>query len=371
MNLGVVTELQTLDEFDAHVHAHATLARCFCQSLNLMDRGDVLERVPVEGAVFLGCRLSRSAESRVREAGAQVFPRLPDLPFDPYRAHLYQPTELYRGLDDGYAATPDARMDAWFRAPGRRDDIAATLAMALHDHAIDDALAEAGTQFTPAQTVGVMGGHAVQRGTDAYARAADLGRALASAGRLVLTGGGPGAMEAANLGAWFQRDADRLPTVLSRLAEASGFAAGVDGWARAAFTARDLADNPGFTLGVPTWVYGHEPPNVFVSGCAKYFDNARREEALLQRCRGGIVFLPGAAGTVQEIFDATTGDYYAQDATDIAPLVLVGKRHWTCDVPAWPLLHRLATGRPMADAIHLVDDIPAALDVLGLSPGRT
>jgi hypothetical protein len=35
------------------------------------------------------------------------------VPFDPYRAELYSPGELYDGLDGSYAATPDARIHAW------------------------------------------------------------------------------------------------------------------------------------------------------------------------------------------------------------------------------------------------------------------
>ena len=46
-----------------------------------------------------------------------------------------------------------------------------------------------------------MGGHKLDRGTDGYRTAIDLGRRLAGRGLLVATGGGPGAMEAANLGA--------------------------------------------------------------------------------------------------------------------------------------------------------------------------
>ena len=64
---------------------------------------------------------------------------------------------------------------------------------------ISDALDEL---LAGARVVGVMGGHAMARGTDAYAGAARLGRALARAGLTVATGGGPGAMEAANLGAY-------------------------------------------------------------------------------------------------------------------------------------------------------------------------
>lgn len=69
----------------------------------------------------------------------------------------------------------------------------------IHDDAVSDALDEL---LDGARVVGVMGGHAMGRGTDAYAGATRLGRSLARAGLTVATGGGPGAMEAANLGAY-------------------------------------------------------------------------------------------------------------------------------------------------------------------------
>ena len=47
------------------------------------------------------------------------------------------------------------------------------------------------------------------------------------------------------------------------------------------------------SLGIPTWFYGHEPPNVFCDVIAKYFSNAIREEGLLARSTAGIVVLDG------------------------------------------------------------------------------
>ena len=71
----------------------------------------------------------------------------------------------------------------------------------------------------------------------------------------------------------------------------------------------------GRSLSIPTWFYGHEPTNVFATDIAKYFSNALREDTLLNRCRGGVVYLPGQAGTVQEIFQAVTENFYAADAS--------------------------------------------------------
>ncbi len=110
-------------------------------------------------------------------------------------------------------------------------------------------------------------------------------------------------------------------------------------------------------MGVPTWHFGHEPPNAFASKVAKYCSNAVREDALLRICRGGLIYLPGAAGTVQELFQAVTGNYYAVEDDDIIPLVLVGGDYWVNQLPAWPLLESLGKGRMMGTAIALVDTI--------------
>ena len=89
---------------------------------------------------------------------------------------------------------------------------------------------------------------------------------------------------------------------------------------------------------------------------AKYFGNAVREAVLLQRCDGGIVFLPGAGGTVQEIFQDGCENYYATPEA-LSPMVLVGRKYWTEELPAWPLLEALARGRDMEDSVHLVDTV--------------
>jgi predicted Rossmann-fold nucleotide-binding protein len=209
-----------------------------------------------------------------------------------------------------------------------------------------------------------MGGHAAQRGSADYAQAALLGRMLARDGHVVATGGGPGAMEAANLGAYLsQADDGALQGALETLASVPGFRPSVSAWARAA--AAVVERNPGGTpsLGIPTWFYGHEPPNYFATHIAKYFANAVREAILLELCHGGIVFLPGAAGTVQEIFQDACENYYAADAK-VTPMVLVGKHHWEHQYPAWPMLRSLAAGRSMEGRIFLVDSVEDAAAVL-------
>ncbi|MFE3166553.1 LOG family protein [Streptomyces sp. NPDC059224] len=354
-------EIESLAEFDEVVATHATLAQYRVQTVDLTDRTDALLTTDTAGAVFLGCPMSAEAAARVRASGALVFPPVPGLPFDPYRAFVYTPAELFDALGEGYEATPDARSYAWFQRTKADGDIFASMLRSIHDDAVSDALDEL---LDGARVVGVMGGHAMARGTAEYGGAARLGRELARAGYTVATGGGPGAMEAANLGAYAAPfDDGMLEEALRILAKAPSFRPSVTDWARAAFEVRERWPDGGASVGIPTWFYGHEPPNAFAAHIAKYFANATREDGLLARSNAGVVFLPGAAGTVQEIFDNATPNYYGSRG-EPTPMVLVNQAHWSERLPAWQLLTSLARERPMASRIALVDRIEQASEAL-------
>ena len=45
-------------------------------------------------------------------------------------------------------------------------------------------------------------------------------------------------------------------------------------------------------------------------------------------------------------------------------MVFVGREQWTSTLPAWPLLQQLAADRPLADHLHLVDDVSEVARVL-------
>ncbi|UEL29339.1 LOG family protein [Pseudarthrobacter sp. L1SW] len=369
-------EVQDLESFDRLVSAGALdMHGWHAQSLDLRGRTAALEGMHVEGAIFLGCTFDDGTEDLLRQRGALIFPRLEAVPFNPYRATLYSPQELYAGLPHSpYEQLPDARIYQWSIHDGQRHRLDATLASALHDHAIGDALDEL-TRAAPWRDramVGVMGGHAAQRGSTDFAQAALLGRLLARDGRVVATGGGPGAMEAANLGAYLSEASDgEVRAALDTLAAVPGFRPSVSAWARAAAAVVERFPGGTPSLGIPTWFYGHEPPNYFATHIAKYFANAIREAILLELCKGGIVFLPGAAGTVQEIFQDACENYYGA-REKVTPMVLVGRDHWEHQYPAWPMLRSLAAGRPMEEHIFLVDSVQDAVEVLQsqLGPGQ-
>ena len=355
-NRGRVVQVESLEEFDRRVAAGATrLSGWRVRRVDLSGRSGELARLRVSGATFLGCTFAPGDEERMTRAGALVLPALTIAPVDVYRSRLYTADELYDAAP--YARSLDMRAYAWSQTPGGADD---ALARSLHDHAIDEALT---AWLRHKHVVGLMGGHATLRGDREYADAARLGHTL-GAGLVVATGGGPGAMEAANLGGLLARSpGSAVSDAVAELAEVPSFRPSVDDWLRPAMTVRAGVADPRASLSIPTWHYGHEPSNVFATGIAKYFRNAVREAILLEICDAGIVFLPGAGGTVQEVFQDACENYYA-DESSVAEMVLVGRTFWTDTLPAWPLLRELARGRPMEDRVHLVDTVDEAAGLL-------
>jgi predicted Rossmann-fold nucleotide-binding protein len=362
-------EVEDLADLDAVLASGRPLIGLRFQDLDLTAYEErLLARTDVAGLVVLGGRLSPRLSAHFGAHRALVFPTDPHAPVDPYRATLYTAAELYAGIDDrGYEATPDFLAYQWTRDGAVRHDAFVTLLRAIHDDSISDALDE----FTAGRSVaGVMGGHALARGTRAYAAAARLGRSLAAAGLVVATGGGPGAMEAANLGA-LAADEQSLGAALDRLTAVPTFFPSVAEWVSLAFEVRaelPVSDELR-SLGIPTWFYGHEPPNVFCDGIGKYFSNAIREDGLLARAAAGLVVLEGAAGTVQEIFQAVTPLFYAPAGSTLAPLVLVGQEYWSETVPVWAAIRALGHERGMDAVVHLVDT-PEEAAAIVLDQGR-
>ena len=76
------------------------------------------------------------------------------------------------------------------------------------------------------------------------------------------------------------------------------------------------------SLAIPTWFYGHEPTNAFAPHIAKYFSNSLREDGLLAIATGGVIYAPGSAGTVQEIFMDAAQNHYATFGA-ISPMVFL------------------------------------------------
>ena len=347
-----------------------SLANVAVQSVDLTSLEDAFLAADVTGSIFLGCDVTVAMREHIERCGGLVFPRLDHVPFDAYRNRLYSPRDLLGGFAEGdettdYVATLDGAVYDHYRATGAGQpaDILEALARRLHDHAISDALHEF---IEGRNVVAIMGGHAMSRTSSSYRQVVGLGRGLAQQGNLVTTGGGPGAMEAAHVGAWFADRPDRdLEQALAVLAEAPTYDP-IEPWLKTAARVMRVFPAPSTShesLGIPTWLYGHEPPTLFATHIAKYFANSVREEGLLAIAKGGIIYTPGSAGTVQEIFqDATQNHYVVHDV--VSPMVLFGEDYWQRQKPVFPLLQALAADRDYARWIHITDDPRDALAFL-------
>jgi len=364
-------ELHELDEFHAYLDEFKTLSHTILQHIDLRQVAPLLKEIPVDGAVFLGCALPAEVSAQLLHKGAWVFPDIPELPFQPYRAFLYSPEALFAGFDPAdplsYCQTPDNLIYQHWRNNGQASptNILEGILRRIHDQSITDALLEF-LEAHPRPTVAIMGGHAMLRNASAYQDIAVISRTLTRKGFLMVSGGGPGAMEATHLGSWLSEYSDdALLPALNLLATAPHYRD--KHWLSAAYQVRQTwprtQATQGISLGIPTWLYGHEPPNPFATHVAKYFNNSLREDGLVTVAHNGIVFTPGSAGTIQEIFQDACQNHYATTGYR-SPMVFLGKSYWTETMPVIPLLKTLAAGKPYERMIYLCDSVAEVLDIL-------
>lgn len=180
------------------------------------------------------------------------------------------------------------------------------------------ALAEVG----PA--VSVFGSARTKRDDPVYAMGREVGQGLVEAGYAVITGGGPGVMEAANRGA----------------SEAGGLSVGLG-----IELPHEQGMNPWVDLGV-NFRYFFARKTMFV----KYAQ--------------GFVVLPGGFGTFDELFESLTL-VQTQKVTEF-PIVLLGSDYWQglLDWLSGPVLDAGTISAHDLDLLHVVDDPAEAVRVV-------
>lgn len=255
-------------------------------------------------------------------------------PFNPDRDKLYTREELWTGFhpviekDKSY----DGQIFNYFdRASKYAPPLDELRQQRKHDagieHAVNDFLGIDERGFPKKKVVVIMGSHSRDRHDPWYGRVSRLTYALSKHGYFVASGGGPGLMEAAHLGAYMAKSysAADLETALPILASSEKPSAGKkqyqmpDWWDVALQVTRKFPAG-GDSLGIPTWFYGHEGANAFTLQVAKFLSNSLREEKMCAIGVHGVIFAPGGPGTMQEIFmDAAENAYHSYNS--FSPMV--------------------------------------------------
>lgn len=247
----------------------------------------------------------------------------PELPPTPDTSTNYAGPIMFRR--DPSEETTDRHLLAWVdpRDPGLRVDRTVrdswrVLRIQSEFVAGFDAMSDV------AEAVTVFGSARIKPGTEAYRLAVRLGQALGEAGYAVITGGGPGAMEAANRGAY---DAG--------------------------------AQSIGLNIELP--FEQHINPWVDVGMNFRYFFVRK---TMFVKYAQAFVCLPGGFGTLDELFEALT--LVQTKKVERFPIVLVGRDHWGGLID-W--LRERLLGEGMIsdgdiDLLHLVDTAEEAVEIV-------
>lgn len=355
-------EVESEGQFVAIAKQHNPIKGVAFQSVDLREYEDIVFEKDFKSCVFLGCEMSIEAQKKLIETGNMLFPKM-DLPFQVYRNKLYNYTNLYNGFSftepSTYAQTNDYLIYKYYEENGKAEpeNIKDSLAQRLHDHSITDALYDYLSMWDSRRVVAIMGGHSLSRTAEDYKKIVLISKALAEKGHLMVSGGGPGGMEATHLGAWLayreEKDVDKAIEILAKAPLYND-----EMWLSAAFEVMEAFPLQSIveSVGIPTWFYGHEPPTPFATHIAKYFANSVREDGLLAIAKGGVIFAPGSAGTVQEIFQEAAQNHYSTFG-NISPMVFLNEKYWQEDKPVYPLLQKLAEGYEYGKLLGISDDV--------------
>ena len=291
------------------------------------------------------------------------------MPFDIFREQLYSAESLYKGYQPGkplsFRECYDQQVYQHYLKAGKSaTEIKETLARTLHDHSMTNAMNDFLAQFDEKQVVGIMGGHGLLRNEEAYRQVVMVSKTLAENDCLMVSGGGPGAMEATHLGAWMAgRTEEETNDALAMLQEAPSYKD--IRWLDTALQVMEKYPQKKYvSLGVPTWLYGHEPATPFATHIAKYFDNSIREDSILTIAKGGIIYSPGSAGTMQEIFQEAVQNHYLSFGY-ASPMIFMNKQYWTEEMPVYRLMqHLVDKGKYKNLLMTLTDSLDEIIKVL-------
>jgi len=199
-------EIETQEQLATIINNETEISKYAFQNLDFCTYESELQKKTFEDCLFLGCELSEKMVFKIYTSNA-IFPKL-EMPYNSYVNALYTKENLYNnykvGNPETYELTLDKKVYNHFIATGKEaSDIKETLARRLHDHSVTDALYDFLDEYADDKKVAIMGGHSLSRADAGFTTVAKISKSLTEKGYLMLSGGGPGAMEATHVGAWF------------------------------------------------------------------------------------------------------------------------------------------------------------------------
>ena len=297
--------------------------------------------------------------------GQRIAEYLQSVPFAVDPLDLYSAKTLYAGLDltnpQTFMECYDQKVYQHFLQKGKvTDDSMESLARNLHDFCILQSLKRFVSKFPKCKVVAVMGGNAMRRDDKAYEKVARISKQLTEDGSLMISGGGSGAMEATGFGVWMAgRSECEFNDALKLLAEVP--CQENSQYLQVAFDIICKYPQSEYkNLSIPTWLYGHEWTSPFATHIAKLFENSIREDNILTFAYGGVIYAPGSAGTMQEIFQDAVQNHYLTFGY-ASPMAFLGEDYWTKEMPAYTLLEQLSERGKYRNMILSITDSPEEL----------
>lgn len=356
--------MRTHKEIDTELQAEdllsggGVISRYAFQCINFRTLNVDLDKVTFQECIFIGCKLTINMRQTLDDSNIALTSM--QKPYNVFSSKLYTAQSLYQGYVPSNPKTFEYCYDnvvyKHYLSTGKRaKDIVETLARTLHDHSMSDALHDFLDGYNEEDVVAVMGGHALLRSDAVYGDIVRISKILTENGKLMVSGGGPGAMEATHLGAWMagrsNSDVDNAIAFLSQYPSFDN-----EKWLSSAFDIMARYPQSQYeSIGIPTWLYGHEPATPFATRIAKYFENSLREDGLLTIAKGGVIYTPGSAGTMQEIFQDAVQNHYLTFGYS-SPMVFLDKKYWTEELPAYALLEEMKQSGKYKNLILSISD---------------
>ncbi len=175
--------------------------------------------------------------------------------------------------------------------------------------------------------VSIFGSARTEPGTKYYKLSEELAYQLTQHGYGVITGGGPGIMEAANLGA---------------------------------------KRGKGRSVGVNIDLPNEQEPNLFIdSDKLINFDHFFVRKVMFMKYAQGFIVLPGGFGTLDELFESLT--LIQTNKIGRFPIIMVGKEYWE-ELISWMKKTMLEEGKNISpedlDLFELVDTAEEAVELI-------